>query len=101
MIHEQAQSIGYTAAGAGDLIALSAVMKDASDEILVLRGLRTWLTALARELPHSRQIINSAMVLCSNSSVVNAKGQAVLNALADWDEPVALLSRRVARVVPE
>jgi hypothetical protein len=76
-------------------------MKDASDEILVLRGLRTWLTALTRKLAHARQMINSAMVSCSNSSVVNAKGRAVLNVLADWDEPVALLSRRVARAVPE
>jgi hypothetical protein len=74
-------------------------MKDAFDELQVLRALHTWLTVLTAELPHARQIINGAMSLCSNSATANAKGQALLNVLSEWNEPIVSLSKTVAQAI--
>jgi hypothetical protein len=100
LIHDQVQGVADTTAAVGDLIALSILMKDSDDELLVLLTLRTWLTVLRAELPHARQIINGEMALCSTSATVNAKGQALLNVLSEWNDPVASLSRRVNQAVP-
>ena len=88
------------AAGVGDLMALSIMMKDSEDELRTLSGLRTWLTALSNQLLHSREIINGTMSQCSNSATVNVKGQTLLNLLSEWSDPVALISKKVAQVVP-
>ena len=98
LIHDQGESVAMTAAGVGDLIALSLLMRDQFDEAKTLRALRTWLAVLSNDLPHARQIINGAMSLCSNSVIVNAKGQAFLNALSDWNEPVSSMARRVGQI---
>jgi hypothetical protein len=99
LIHDRGESVGMTAAGVGDLIALAVVMKDPFDEAQVLRALRTWLTVLSNELPQARQIMYGAMSLCSNSATVNAKGQGLLNAPVEWNDPVSSLTKRVERAV--
>ena len=99
LIHDQGQEVGTTGAAVGDLIALAVLMKDNDDELLVLRALRTWLTVLSNELPHAREVINGAMATCSVSATVNVKGQALLNGLSEWSNPVASLSTRVNQVV--
>jgi hypothetical protein len=99
-VHNQASSVESTAAAVGDLIALSILMKDNDDEILVLRALRTWLIELNEELTGRRKFINAAMSQCSNSATVNVKGQAVLNVLSEFNGPAAALSRTVGQVVP-
>jgi hypothetical protein len=96
-IHDQGNEIESTAAAIGDLIALSVLMKDSEDEGYVLRALRTWLVVLNVELPQARQIINGEMIQCSHSAVANTKGQALLNVLSEWNDPVAMLSRRVVK----
>jgi hypothetical protein len=100
LLHDQAQSLGLTVAAVADLIALDGLMKDSEDELRVLHALRTWLAVLTNELPQARQIINGAMSLCSSSATVNVKGQALLNNLSEWRDPVASLSRRVLQAAP-
>jgi hypothetical protein len=100
LLHGQAQEVGMVAAGVGDLMALSILMKDNDDEIRTLSALRTWLTALSNQLPHAREIINGTMSQCSNSATVNVKGQTLLNILSEWSDPVALLSKRVTQAAP-
>ena len=99
-IHQRASSVENTAAGAGSLVALGVMMADHSDEILVLRELRVWLTELTKELAFARQLINGTMSSCSTSATVNVKGQAVLNVLSELNDPIASLSRRVEQAIP-
>jgi hypothetical protein len=100
LLHDQAQEVGMVAAGVGDFMALSIMMKDSDDEIRTLSGLRTWLTALSNQLLHAREIINGTMSQCSNSATVNVKGQTLLNILSEWSDPVAVISKKVAQAVP-
>jgi hypothetical protein len=99
MVHKQANDLSSTAATVSDLIALSLLMKDSGDEFQVLRTLRAYLSVMSDELPHARKQINAWMTRCSDSATVNVKAQGVLNILAEFEGPVALLSRRVMQVV--
>ena len=98
-IHNQAHEIEMTAAGVSDLIALSILMKDSSDELYVLRSLKTWLKLLTNDLLHSRQMINGMMALCPRSATANVKSQVLLNKLSEWYDPVASIVERVERAV--
>jgi hypothetical protein len=100
LVHDQAQEAGLIASAVVDFMSLSMLMKDNEDELRTLSGLRTWLTALSDQLGHSREIINGAMSVCSNSATVNVKGQNMLNILSEWSDPVAMISKKVAQAVP-
>jgi hypothetical protein len=100
LLHDQAQEVGMVAAGVGDLMALSIMMKDSEDEVRTLNGLRTWLTALSNQLLHAREIVNGTMSQCSNSATVNVKGQTLLNILSEWSDPVSVISKKVAQAAP-
>jgi hypothetical protein len=95
MIHNQTSSFNGTAIPVSILVGLSVVMKDNTDELLVLRALRTFLDALSQGLIQARKQINAWMTRCGNSAVVNVKAQAVLNILSEFEGPIASLSRRV------
>jgi hypothetical protein len=99
MVHMQADDVSSTAATVSTLVALSLLMKDSGDEFQVLRALRPYLSAMSDQLPHARKQINAWMTRCSDSATVNVKAQAVLNILAEFEGPVASLSRRVIQVV--
>jgi hypothetical protein len=101
LLHDQAYETGLIAAGVGELMSLSILMKDSDDEIRTLVGLQEWLTMLSNQLRHSREIINGAMSVCSNSATVNVKGQNLLNFLSEWSDPVAAISKKVAQAVPK
>jgi len=100
LIHDQGQNVSTIAAGVSDLMVLSLLMKDSDDELQVLRALQTWLAVLTGSLPKARDIINRAMVQCSSSPSANAKGQALLNELSNWDDPIEQFSRTVNRAIP-
>ena len=74
-------------------------MKDSSDELYVLRSLKTWLKLLTNDLLHSRQMINGMMALCPRSATANVKSQVLLNKLSEWYDPVASIVERVERAV--
>lgn len=97
MIHNQADSVSFAAEAVGTLTALSIMMKDSGDELQVLRALRIHLTAMSERLPHARKQINAWMTRCGTSATVNVKAQAVLNVLAEFENPVASLSRRAVQ----
>jgi hypothetical protein len=61
LVHDQAQEVWMVAAGVGDFLSLSILMKDSDDEVRTLVGMQTWVTALANQLRHARKIINGAM----------------------------------------
>ena len=100
LVHDQAQEVGMVAAGVGDFLALSILMKDSEDETRTLIGMQTWVTALSNQLRHSREIINGAMSVCSNSATVNVKAQNILNLLSEWSDPLAAISKKIAQAVP-
>jgi hypothetical protein len=78
ILHEEAQFAEMLAAGIGDFMSLSILMKDSEDETRTLSGMQPWVTRLSGQLPHSSEIINATMSVCSNSATVNVKGQNLL-----------------------
>jgi hypothetical protein len=100
LIHNQAQSVAETATPVSSLIALGALMKDETDELLVLHELSLSLRLLTGGLSAYRKIINASMRLCSNSATVNVKGQAVLNVFTELNQEATALTKRVAQALP-
>jgi hypothetical protein len=99
LIHNQGDSVAGVSTAIGGLIVLAALMKDDTDEYLVLNQLNILLKSLAVTLPKSRQVINRTMALCSNFSTVNVKGQAMLNVFSELNSQVASLSKAISGVV--
>jgi hypothetical protein len=99
-LHDEAQVTAMLAATVVDFAALSILMKDSEDEVRTLSGMQSWVKALSNQLVHSREIINSAMSVCSNSATVNVKAQNMLNLLSEWSDPVAAISKKIAQAVP-
>jgi hypothetical protein len=99
MLHGEAQFTEMLAAIVVDFMALSILMKYSEDETRTLSAMQPWVTRLSGQLPHSRETINGTMSLCSNSATVNVKGQNLLTILSEWSDPVAAISKSVARAL--
>jgi hypothetical protein len=100
LIHGEAQSASEAAFGVNSLIALSTLMKEDADELIVLRQLSSHVRLFASELSEYRKVINASMGVCAHSPIVNAKGQAVLRAFSELNQEATALSRRVGEAIP-
>jgi hypothetical protein len=94
-MHNYGSSMESILAGVDDLIALSLLMKDSADETNVLKELLTWLVMLTDYFTSAPQMINGFMNGCLSSARVNVKGQALLNLLASWRDPIDSILERV------
>src|SRR5262249_4564080 len=100
LLHQWANSVRDIGAGAGSLIELAALMKDETDELLVLRELTTWLKVLADNIGDKRRRTNEAMSRCSSVATVNVKGQVLINIFTEMNNEVMPLLNRISKVVP-
>jgi hypothetical protein len=89
-----------TLAFVASLMSLAVLMKDETDELLVLHELNRVLDLLIGQLSTQRETINASMSACANLAVVNVKGQAVLNLFTELNQETTVLHKKVARALP-
>src|SRR5262249_28431840 len=99
-IHDTAANVAQSMVSIRNLITLGALMKNETDELLVLNALSVALRLLTNEISTYRKTINAVMGVCSNSATVNVKAQTVLNAFTELNQRVTELSKRVAKALP-
>jgi hypothetical protein len=99
-VHNIASYVDDKVSAIHTLVYLAVLMKEATDEILVLEQLHIFLDLAKEYLPKGRKRINSEMSRCAAFAVVTVKGQAVLNTFPQLDEQVTSLLNRIGPVLP-